>query len=125
MPTLDVLAVGLDPEFADLDEATGLSPDRIRAYVMQQIDRVRDAGFDVVDCLISPDDAGERRLTASLASRGFDCVLIGAGLRKPPALLWLFENVMNAIHEQAPQAKICFNSAPGDTLEAIIRRLGP
>ena len=32
-----------------------------------------------------------------------------------------FERLVNAVHESAPRAKICFNTNPGDTAEAIQR----
>jgi|SRR5580700_11390685 hypothetical protein len=33
----------------------------------------------------------------------------------------LFEKVMNAIHQKAPSAKLCFNTNPSNTAEAILR----
>jgi len=33
----------------------------------------------------------------------------------------LFERVLNAVHEFAPQARICFNTGPYDTAEAVQR----
>lgn len=50
----------------------------------------------------------------------FDCVLIGAGLRAPAQLL-LFEKLLNLVHVRAPNAKICFNSTPADSAEAVQR----
>jgi hypothetical protein len=41
-------------------------------------------------------------------------------LRAAPQLR-LFEKLLNLIHEQAPHAKICFNTTPGDTTEAVQR----
>ena len=55
-----------------------------------------------------------------LDSRAFDCVLFGAGLRAAPHLL-LFEKLINLAHAQAPGAKLCFNSTPADTAEAVRR----
>jgi hypothetical protein len=46
--------------------------------------------------------------------------MIGAGLRAPPQLL-LFEKLLNLIHERAPRAKICFNTNPADSAEAVQR----
>jgi hypothetical protein len=46
--------------------------------------------------------------------------LIGAGLRDPEQLL-LFEKLLNLVHEQAPRARICFNSTPADSAEAVQR----
>lgn len=47
-----VLAIGIDPAFADLSAHPDLSVDLVRAYVDQQIDRVRDLGYEVDSCLI-------------------------------------------------------------------------
>ena len=33
----------------------------------------------------------------------------------------LFEKIINSIHAHAPSAKICFNTNPGDTAEAVNR----
>jgi len=33
----------------------------------------------------------------------------------------LFEKIINTIHAHAPSAKICFNTNPGDTAEAVNR----
>jgi hypothetical protein len=116
-----VLAVGLDPAYADYSQMSALTPELIRAYIGQQTNRVRDLGFAVTDCLISPDEAGERALEAALRARSFDCVVIGAGLREPPHLQLFFERTVNAIHRLAPRANICFNTSPADTLEAVLR----
>ncbi len=35
----------------------------------------------------------------------YDCVAIGGGLRLPPKSLALFETVINAVHQAAPNAK--------------------
>jgi hypothetical protein len=55
-------------------------------------------------------------------SRGiqFDCVMTGAGLRASEYLLRL-EKLVNLIHARAPHAKICFNTTPADTAEAVQR----
>jgi hypothetical protein len=55
-----------------------------------------------------------------LGSRSFDCVVIGAGLRAPPHVL-LFGKLINRVHAQAPRAKICFDTTPADTAEAVQR----
>jgi hypothetical protein len=65
-------------------------------------------------------DTAEVSLARDLESQTFDCVMIGAGLRAPKQLL-LFEKLLNVVHRRAPQAKICFNTTPADTLEAVQR----
>ncbi len=50
--------------------------------------------------------------------RQTDCVLIGAGLRAPEHLR-RFEKLLNPVHVEAPNARICFNTTPADSAEAV------
>jgi hypothetical protein len=58
-----------------------------------------------------------------LASKSYDCVVIGAGVRLPPRRLALFEAVINAVHKGAPGAAIAFNTRPDDSADAAARWL--
>jgi len=118
-----VLAIGLDPAFADLSALPGYTPDMVRAYLLTQTARVREFGYEVETCLIDTGDTAERVVEEVLTARAYDCVVIGAGLREPPELLMLFEKVLNLVHRLAPQAKIAFNADPTDTAEAARRWL--
>ncbi len=40
-----------------------------------------------------------------------------------PSKFLLFEKLVNVVHEHAPQAKLCFNTKPSDTAEAVRRWL--
>ncbi|MFL5242470.1 MAG: hypothetical protein ACJ8FY_10215, partial [Gemmataceae bacterium] len=71
-------------------------------------------GYEVDSCLVDLGETAEAVILQALASRPFDCVMIGAGLRAPPNLL-LFERLLNLVHAHAPGAKICFNTTPADT----------
>ena len=115
-----VLALGLDPAFADFTEFPELTPDLIRAFIDSQLERLRGLGYEVVSCLVDLGDTAEAVTAQHLSLRKFDCVMIGAGLRAPPQLL-LFEKLINLVHAQAPSAKICFNTTPADTIEAVQR----
>jgi len=53
----------------------------------------------------------------------YDCVMIGAGVRIVPSNFILFEQMVNVVHEHAPQARICFNQMPADIAEAVKRWL--
>jgi hypothetical protein len=44
-------------------------------------------------------------------------------VRAVPRNLLLFEKLLNVVHAHAPQAKLCFNTNPGDTAEAVQRWL--
>ncbi len=125
MTKSSVLAIGIEPASADISAYPHVSFDLVRSYINAQIERLRALGFDVTSCLIDLDGGVEQQVTQALAARPFDCIVIGAGLRQPPAQLLLFERVINLIHVLAPQARICFNTNPGDTAEAVMRWVEP
>jgi hypothetical protein len=124
MARKSVLAIGVDPAFADFTTLSGLTPELVRSYIDAQIEQVRALGYDVESCLIDLGDTAEA-MAAALSSKPFDCVVIGAGLRQPRSQLLLFEKVINLVHALAPNAKICFNSNPADTAEAVRRWIQP
>lgn len=117
---VSVLALGLDPNFADLTSMPGLTPDLIRAFIDSQMERLRALGYEVESCLVDAGQTAETVLMDSLGKREYACVLIGAGLRASEHLL-LFEKLLNMVHEHAPRAKICFNTTPADSAEAVRR----
>ena len=116
-----VLALGLDPACVDTAEFGGFTPQQVRAFIDAQLERVRAAGYEVVNCLVTGDTAAAMTEHA-LKTERFDCVMFGAGLRAPAQLL-LFEKLLNVVHAHAPDAKLCFNSSPADTLEAVRRAI--
>jgi hypothetical protein len=118
MPT--VLALGLDPALADMTEFPQLTPELIKAFIDAQLERLRKLGYDVVPCLVDTGKTAEAVTANHLEHRTFDCVVIGAGLRAPAHLL-LFEKLINLVHASAPGAKICFNTSPVDTADAVQR----
>ena len=118
MPT--VLALGIDPGVVAFPANSGLTPELVRAYIDAQLERLRGMGYVVHSCLVDPGEATEAVVLQHLNATSFDCVMIGAGLRAPELLL-LFERLLNLVHEQAPHARICFNTSPGDTTEAVKR----
>ena len=115
-----VLALGLDPVHADYSQLPNLTPELVRAFIETQLDRVRALGYAVENCFVDTGATAEAVVRARLAAQEFDCVMIGAGLRAAPQLL-LYERLINAVHELAPGSKICFNSTPADSAEAVQR----
>jgi hypothetical protein len=75
--------------------------------------------------LIRPDETAGPATEHLLASKSYDCVVIGAGVRLPPRGLALFETVINAIRKAAPGAAIAFNTRPDDSADAAARWLAP
>jgi hypothetical protein len=117
-----VLMIGLDPEVVDyaslpmrLDEAT------LRAGLAADERRLRDLGYDASWLLVDRGETAEAVVAQALQSKAFDCILIGAGIRTVPPLFLLFEKLVNAVHQGAPHAKLCFNTLPEDTAESVQR----
>ena len=125
MVNKSVLAIGIDPAFADVSRLGRLSPDLVRSYIAAQLKLLRKRGYDVESYLLAPGAAAEQVITGALAARKFDCVLIGAGLRADPSQFLLFEKIINLVHALAPGASICFNTRPGDSVEAVRRWVCP
>jgi hypothetical protein len=125
MAKKSVLAIGIDPSFADFGAFPGLTAELVGSYIETQIERLRTLGFEAQSCLIDLGDTAEAVAATALRSRKFDCVVIGAGLREPPERLHLFEKIINLVHVFAPEARICFNTTPADTAEAVRRWIEP
>ncbi|WP_396330174.1 hypothetical protein [Burkholderia anthina] len=119
-----ILAIGIDPAFADLSAHPELSVERVRAYIDQQMDQIRARGYEVDSCLVDPGDTAEQAVERLLRSREYGCIVFGAGLREPPALLMLFERLLNLVHQLAPHSRIAFNTNPADTVTAAQRWIG-
>src|SRR6266852_4145454 len=96
-----------------------------RNFIDAQIERLRALDYEVESCLIDLGETAEAVVARALRSSQLDCVVIGAGLRQPPERLLLFETVLNLVHALAPDARICFNTTPADTAEAVRRWIEP
>lgn len=118
--SVNVLALGLDPRFADYSQMPGVTPALVQSYIDAQLERLRGLGYYVESCLVDAGETAEEVTRLHLESRTFDCILFGAGLRAPAHLL-LFEKLINLVHARAPLAKICFNTNPADSAEAVQR----
>jgi len=64
---------------------------------------------------------GEAGVLQKLSQNKYDCILIGAGVRTVPVYLILFDKLINVVHQNAPKAKLCFNTKPSDTTEDVQR----
>lgn len=115
-----VLALGLDPNFVDLSQMPGLTAELVRSFIDSQLNRIRELGYEVDSCLVDSGNTAATVLKDRLTKRAYDCVMIGAGLRAPDQLI-LFERLLNVVHAHAPKAKICFNTTPADSAEAVQR----
>jgi hypothetical protein len=119
-----VLLLGIDPKLIDvnLTTTTGWDANRVKAVAQEANKRLTELGYEVQTCLIDLGDTAESIVSDTLSREKFDCIMIGAGVRILPQHTVLFEKIINAIHQKAPpSSKICFNTDPTDTVEAVLR----
>jgi hypothetical protein len=122
-----ILVIGLDPTLIDFSHpdyaATGMDAAKVLAGLKSSEDELTRLGYSVQMCLTDFGETAEAVVRNQLRQRRFDCILIGAGIRTIPSNFILFERLVNVVHEHAPQAKLCFNTKPSDTAEAVQRWL--
>jgi len=123
-----ILIIGLQPtliDFSDPDYAAypGMDAAKVLAGLKASEASLTDCGYDVQMCLTDFGATAEAVVQDQLEQKRFDCILIGAGLRTIAGNFILFEKLVNVVHKHAPQAKLCFNTKPTDTTEAVQRWL--
>jgi hypothetical protein len=119
-----VLFLGIDPKLIDVNLATttGWDANRVKAVAQEANKRLSELGYEVQNCFTDLGETAERVVSDTLSRENFDCIMIGAGVRLLPQHTFLFEKIINAIHQKAPpSSKISFNTNPGDTAEAVLR----
>ncbi len=116
-----VLYIGLDPALVDFASMPDLDADKVNAGIRADVARMAEHGYDALWFPVDRGETAAARVATELQTRVYDAVVIGAGIRALPAHLLLFEQLVNVIHEKAPAAKLCFNTRPTDTLEAVKR----
>jgi len=121
-----VLLLGYDPETVDFSDPAlppGMSVEKVNAGIAVAMKQFAERGWEADVGLIRPDETAGPEVERQLASKSYDCVVIGAGVRLPPRGLALFEIVINAVHKAAPNAAIAFNTTPVDSADAAARWL--
>ncbi len=113
-----VLVIGFDPAAVPDVDAAAVAPAFEHARR-----RAADEGIELVECLIALDDSADADLDAALRRGPWDCVVIGGGMRKPDAVVELFEYVVNLVVRLAPSAMLAFNTSPADTVESALRAM--
>jgi len=116
-----VILIGLKPEVVDYSNWPDLTPEKLMGELKANEATLNSLGYDVYLCLIDLGETAESVITQKLTETVFDCVMIGAGVRTLPDKFLLFEKLINIVHQHAPTAKICFNTKPSDTAEAVQR----
>src|ERR1039457_4826452 len=106
-----VLLLGYDPETVDFSDPAlppGMTLEKVRAGIAVALKQFAERGWEGDVGFIRPDETAGPTVERQLASKSYDCVVIGAGVRLPPRGLALFEAVINAVHKAAPGAAIAF-----------------
>jgi hypothetical protein len=121
-----VLSLGLHPSAIDYSRYPHLTEELLTARIDAGEAALREAGFDIVPCRLTPadlDDPG-RLIRETVAARPVHVVMIGAGLRMAEEHTPLFEKVVNLLVELVPGVRFCFNTAPETTIDALRRVIG-
>ncbi|WP_067836908.1 hypothetical protein [Nocardia lijiangensis] len=121
-----ILSIGLHPSHIDYSKHAGLDEAELTARVEAGTAMLRDSGFDVVSCSLPADpDAAEELLEGRLAEATYGLAVIGGGVRMLPEQTLLFERVVNVLTAAAPGIRLCFNTSPETTVDALLRWVQP
>jgi hypothetical protein len=121
MTKTQVLVIGLEPTLVDFSMVPDMNAQKVRAGLEADQAKLAALGYEAVLCLTDLGETAADVVARTLTERTFDCVVIGAGIRTIPAHFLLFERLINVVHRSAPEARICFNTKPSDTAEAVRR----
>jgi hypothetical protein len=119
-----ILFLGIDPKLIDVNLATttGWDANRVKAVAQEANNNLTELGYEVQNCLVDLGETAESVVSDTLSRENFECIMIGAGIRILPQHTVMFEKIINAVHQKAPpSSKICFNTNPGDSAEAVLR----
>jgi hypothetical protein len=116
-----VLLIGLDPAVVDYKRWPGLTPEKLEAGLRADEKKLNELGYEASICYVDHGETAEKTVSQLLAETPFDCILIGAGVRTDQEEFILFERLINLVHQSAPDSKICFNTGPTDSVEAVQR----
>ena len=113
--------IGLEPTFVDFSLIPDLNAEKVMAALKADQAKLNALGYDTQLCLTDLGRTAEAVVLEKLSESTFDCILIAAGIRTLPTNFILFEKLINVVHQKAPKAKLCFNTKPSDTAEAVQR----
>ena len=116
-----VLLIGWNPDVVDYSKWPDLTPEKLIAALEADRNKLNELGYEASLLFIDNAETAFSVVKFALEQESYDCVLIGAGVRTVPEHFIVFECLVNAVLESAPHAKICFNTNPSDTTEAVQR----
>lgn len=121
MTKTQVLVIGLEPTLVDFSAMPDMNAAKVRAGLEADQAKLAALGYEAELCLTDLGATAADVVARKLSEKAFDCVVIGAGIRTLPAYFLLFEQLINVVHRAAPGSRICFNTRPSDTAEAVQR----
>ena len=130
MTQTSVVLIGLEPTLIDFSDPAyaafpGMSAAKVQAGLDADVASLNALGYAAELCLVDFGETAEEVLRKTLEARSFDCVLLGAGVRLVPKNTPLFEKLINIVHEYAPGSRLCFNTGPTDSAQAVQRWFPP
>ena len=118
-----VLMIGLDTTKLSGTGVTEYDSSAVRKEAEDALQSLIAEGYSAkwffMDLTNNPLDS----LTNELNNNTYDCILIGAGIRRRTETLVLFESIINVVHLNARNSKICLNSDVYDTVNSVKRIL--
>jgi hypothetical protein len=123
MKNTKTLAIGLHPRSLDYSALPdGVDEASLTARIAAGNAAVREAGFDLVSCLVdSSPDGAEAAVRKLLKEETFGLAMIGGGVRMMPEHTLLLERLVNLLVEEVPGIRLCFNTSPETTVDALRR----
>lgn len=121
-----ILIIGMDPhtiDFTNPEIPDGVTVEIIEKGAKATLEKLHSMGYDAELFLIETGATDLRNLTNHLNEKNYDGIVIGNGIRSITANFILFEQIINAVHANAPASKIIFNTLPTNTDEAVKRWL--
>jgi hypothetical protein len=121
-----VLILGMNPYTIDFSLPgfmPGLTAEKVEMGLKAERENLKAAGYDSDMYLIDNGVLELSDLAEQLKANQFDGIMVGAGVRMPPSNFILFEKLVNTVHDNAPNARIIFNTNPHDTAASIQRWL--
>lgn len=116
-----VLMIGWHPTVVDYSKYPGLNAEKLEAALRADEQKLNDLGYDASIGFIIHGDSATDQVIKILKETPYDIVLVGAGVRRDDDHFLVFEKLVNAVHEYAPQARIAFNTGPTDSDKAVQR----
>ncbi len=113
--------IGWHPSSVNYDKWPGLTPEKLEAALRADENKLNQLGYQASIGFIHSAETAAADVTAALHETAYDIILIGAGVRTDDDHFLVFEQLVNVVHQCAPQARICFNSGPHDSDQAVRR----